>query len=55
MSYPPARELAIALINMNEGVMYSMFAGEQPAIPQERMIDVLTNIWINAVYEGQRP
>lgn len=50
-----ARELAIALINMNEGVMYSMFAGEQPAIPQERMIDVLTNIWINAVYEGQRP
>lgn len=50
-----ARELAIALISMNEGVMYAMFAGEQPAIPQERMIDVLTNIWINAVYEGQRP
>lgn len=50
-----ARELAIALINMNEGVMYSLFAGEQPAIPEERIIEVLTSIWINAVYEGARP
>lgn len=49
------RELAIALINMNEGVMYAMFAGEEPAIPEERMIEVLTNIWVNAVYEGKQP
>lgn len=49
------RELAIALINMNEGVMYSMFAGEEPGIPEERVIEVLTNVWVNAVYEGARP
>ncbi len=47
----PARELAVALLSMNEGVMYSAFAGEQPSIDRERVIDVLTNVWTNAVYE----
>lgn len=50
-----ARELAVALINMNEGVMYSLFAGEQPAIPEDRVIEVLSSVWINAVYEGPQP
>jgi AcrR family transcriptional regulator len=49
------RELAIALLAMNESVMYQVFAREQPAIEEERVIDVLTDIWINAVYEGARP
>lgn len=48
----PSRELAIALLSMNEGVMYSSFAGERPAIAAERIIDVLTHVWANAVYEG---
>lgn len=48
----PARELAVALLSMNEGVMYSAFAGEQPAIDTDRVIDVLTHVWANAVYEG---
>lgn len=47
----PARELAVALLSMNEGVMYSAFAGEQPGIELDRVIDVLTNIWANAIYE----
>ncbi len=50
-----ARELSIALLNMNEGVMYSMFAGEEPAVPEDRVIEVISSIWINAVYEGKQP
>lgn len=49
------RELSTALLNMNEGVMYSMFSGEQPAIDEDRVIDVLTQVWVNAVYEGEPP
>lgn len=49
------RELAISLLAMNESVMYQVFAHEEPAVDEDRVIDVLTNIWINAVYEGARP
>lgn len=49
------RELSIALLNMNEGVMYSHFAGEEPAVPEDQVIDVLSNVWISAVYEGHAP
>ncbi|MFT4049332.1 MAG: TetR/AcrR family transcriptional regulator [Solirubrobacterales bacterium] len=49
------RELSIALLNMNEGVMNSMFAGEEPSVPEERVIDVLSGVWVNAVYEGPAP
>lgn len=51
----PARELAIALLNMNEGVMQTTFAGQQPALPEERIVEVITHIWISAVYGGQPP
>lgn len=50
----PARELAIALLGMNEAVMSQVFAGEEPAIAEDRVSEVLTNIWINAAYEGTR-
>lgn len=49
-----ARELAIALLSMNEAVMVQMFSGRDPAIDESRVTDVLTNIWINAAYEGTR-
>jgi AcrR family transcriptional regulator len=49
----PARELAIALLSMNEGVLYSMFAGHQPSISEDRALDVLTNIWGTAIYEDR--
>ncbi|MGK2878528.1 MAG: TetR/AcrR family transcriptional regulator [Solirubrobacterales bacterium] len=52
---PPARDLAIALINMNEGVLFSAFAGEQPAIVGDHVVDVLTDVWLKAIYDGRPP
>lgn len=46
----PARELATALIQMNERVLYASFAGEQPSIPAEDVIDVLLGVWVKAIY-----
>jgi AcrR family transcriptional regulator len=51
----PARDLSIALLNMNEGVLFSSFAGEQPAIQEDHVIDVLTDVWLKAVYGGNPP
>jgi AcrR family transcriptional regulator len=50
-----ARDLAIALIAMNEGVLFSAFAGEQPAVSEETVIDVLSEIWLKAIYGGTPP
>jgi AcrR family transcriptional regulator len=52
---PSARDLAIGLLNMNEGVLFSTFAGEQPSIPENDVIDTLTHIWLHAVYAGAPP
>ena len=46
----PARELAIALVQMNERSQYANFVGETPALPHERMVDVLVEIWLRAIY-----
>lgn len=46
----PARELATALIQMNERVLYSSFADESPAIAADQVIDVLLGVWVNAIY-----
>ena len=51
----PARDLAVALIAMNEGVLFSAFAGEQPAINEDSVVDVLTDVWLNAIYVGRPP
>jgi AcrR family transcriptional regulator len=51
----PARDLAIALINMNEGVLFSAFAGEQPAIAEDSVVDVLSDVWLKAIYGGHPP
>jgi len=51
----PARDLAVALLAMNEGVLFSAFAGEQPAISEDGVIDVLTDIWLKAIYGGRPP
>jgi len=47
---PPARELAIALIYMNERVMYTSLAADDPAVPERDVIDVLLTIWLKAIY-----
>ncbi|MGQ0479623.1 MAG: TetR/AcrR family transcriptional regulator [Pseudonocardia sp.] len=51
----PARELAVALNLMNERVMYASFAGEQPAVPEEAVVDTLLGIWLHSIYPGGPP
>jgi AcrR family transcriptional regulator len=51
----PARELAIALVQMNERAQYASFAGEQPSLPDDRVIDVLVEIWLRAIYGTAAP
>ena len=47
---PPARDLAIALIQMNERSHYATFAGESPALADDRLLDVLVDVWVRAIY-----
>ncbi len=47
---PPARDLAIALIQMNERAHYATFAGEQPSLAEERLLDVLVDVWMRTIY-----
>jgi len=46
----PARDLAIALVQMNERVQYASFAGESPALEEDRVLNVLVDIWLRAIY-----
>ena len=46
----PARELATSLNLLNEAVMTASFAGQKPALPNERVLDNLVHIWLNAIY-----
>ncbi|GFG53740.1 TetR family transcriptional regulator [Mycolicibacterium agri] len=46
----PARELATSLNLLNEAVMTAAFAGQKPALADERVLDNLVHIWLNAIY-----
>jgi AcrR family transcriptional regulator len=46
----PARDLATALVQMNERVQYATFAGETPALDEDRVLDVLVDVWVRAIY-----
>lgn len=46
----PAIELATALNLMNESVMAATFVGQQPAIPDHRVLDNLVHIWTTSIY-----
>ena len=46
----PARDLAIALIGMNERALFATFAGEKPSLPAGSLVDVLMGVWMKAVY-----
>lgn len=46
----PARDLAIALLQMNERAQYATFAGEAPSLEEEKILDVLVDVWIRAIY-----
>jgi AcrR family transcriptional regulator len=51
----PARDMAIALVQMNERVQYATFAGESPSLEDERVLDVLVDIWLRAIYGTPEP
>lgn len=50
-----ARDMAIALVQMNERVQYASFAGESPALEDGRVLDVLVEIWLRAIYGTAEP
>jgi TetR/AcrR family transcriptional regulator, ethionamide resistance regulator len=47
---PPARRLAIALNLMNERVLHSTFAGHEPAIGEDDVVEALAAVWFGAIY-----
>jgi AcrR family transcriptional regulator len=49
-----ARDLAIALNRMNERVFQSTLAGQEPAMDDEHLVDVLVSVWLGAVYGGHK-
>ena len=51
----PARDLAIALVQMNERVQYATFAAESPSLEDDRVLDVLVDIWLRAIYGTAEP
>jgi AcrR family transcriptional regulator len=51
----PARHLAVTLNWMNERVLHTTFAGEQPAVPPEQVVDALVATWLGAIYAGAVP
>jgi AcrR family transcriptional regulator len=51
----PARDLAVALLQMNERVQHATFAGEAPSVAEENVVDVLLDIWLGAIYGTPTP
>jgi TetR/AcrR family transcriptional regulator, ethionamide resistance regulator len=51
----PAREMAIALVQMNERAQYATLLGEQPSLEGDRVLDVLIDIWLRAIYGTAEP
>ena len=46
----PPRDLAIALLQMNERAQYATFAAEEPSLAEDRVLDVLVDVWVRAIY-----
>jgi TetR/AcrR family transcriptional regulator, ethionamide resistance regulator len=46
----PAAELSTALNLLNEKMMLSSFAGDSPAVPNERLLETLVHIWVTSIY-----
>ena len=51
---PPARDLATALVQMNERALSAIFVGEAPAVAEGRAIEVLSHVWLAAIYGAGR-
>ncbi len=46
----PARELAIALNQMNERAMVAALSGESESVPAEQIVGTLAHIWMTSIY-----
>ena len=46
----PAEDLATFLNLMNERAMQAAFNEERPFLPDERVVDTLTHIWVTSIY-----
>jgi len=46
----PARDLATALLQMNERVLRAIFVEETPAVAEDHAIDILDHVWLSAIY-----
>ncbi len=46
----PAEDLSVALNMLSERVMAATFTAEEPAIPEDRVIDTLVHIWLASIY-----
>ena len=51
----PARDIAIALNSMNERVLQATFAGHEPTIAEEDVVEVLLSVWLGAIYGAGQP
>jgi TetR/AcrR family transcriptional regulator, ethionamide resistance regulator len=51
----PARGLAIALNSMNERVLYGTFSATAPALAETKVVDVLLDVWLRAIYRTTTP
>jgi len=47
----PAQDLSVALNMLSERVMAATFTAEEPAIPEDRVIDTLAHIWLATIYQ----
>jgi hypothetical protein len=50
----PTRELATALVQMNERVLGAIFVEQAPAVTEETAVEVLNHIWRSAIYGTPR-
>jgi TetR/AcrR family transcriptional regulator, ethionamide resistance regulator len=46
----PARDLAVALVQMNERVLSAIFIDETPAVLEDNVMEILDHIWLTSVY-----
>ena len=48
----PSDELSTSLNLLNESVMSASFAGQKPALPDDRVLDNLVHIWMTSIYSA---
>jgi AcrR family transcriptional regulator len=46
----PARDLAMALLAMNERMLTATFARQDPYLDESRVLDVIVELWMRAIY-----